>query len=158
MRRTASILALVLPLVLLAGSTAAAGAQAPQGRTYFVWVMGLNDDTYDADVDCLTFDATEACSSDGEVCLAWQRAEGGVQARKQSGFSFETEIDDDGLIITMDGQGRVDDRGKGSSISMVARAAALDLQLNFVVSGRQARRSRCLRMVEDFYAARAGGR
>lgn len=158
MRRSASILLVMLPVLLLAGSTATSGASPPQGRTYFVQLMGLNDDPYSVDVDCLAFDATQACSVDDQICLNWQRAEGGLQTNKQSGFSFEAEINDDGLILTLDGQGRVDARGRKSSIAMTARAAALGQQLNFVVAGRESRRARCLRMVEDFYATRANGR
>jgi len=152
-KRPTSILLLILCPMLLTGSAAMAKGPAPEGRTYFVYVMGLNDDPYEADADCLTFDATHACAIDDLFCLTWQRAQGGLQTNRESGFTIVAEIDDDGLIIAMEGQGRVNSRGKRSSISVVARAAALGVQLNFVFAGRQVGRSRCLRMVEDFYEA-----
>ena len=148
----------MLLAILVTGSTAVAGAPAPEGRTYFVYIMGLNDDPYEVGVDCLAFDATQACSLDDEICLAWERAEGGLQTRKESGFSIVTEIDDDGLILTLEGQGRVNSRGGRSSISVAADVTALDVHLNFVFAGRQVGKNRCLRLQEEFLAAQAAAR
>ena len=155
MKRPTAILILTLCAMLLTGSSAMAGAPAPEGNTYFIYVIGLEDDPYEASADCLIFDATHACTLDDQVCLTWQRTEGGLQYNKESGLSFAAEIDDDGLIITVEGQGRVDSRGRRSSISVVGRVAALDVQMNFAFAGRQVGRNRCLRMVEDFFEAQA---
>lgn len=152
MTRRFPVFLLILLAVLLINSTAMAKDPAPAGRTYFVFVMGLDEDPYAIEPDCLTFSATEACTLDGQLCLDWQRVEGGLQSSSQSGFSLVTEIEDDGLIVTITGQGRVDSRGRKSSISAVGRAAALDVQLNFSFSGRQANRNRCRQMMEDFQA------
>lgn len=155
MKQPIPIQLLVLLSVVLAGSTAVAGAQAPQDRTYFVYLMGLNDDPYEVDADCLTFNATQACSIDDEFCLTWQRTEGGLQTRKESGFSFTAEIDEEGLVITLEGQGRLDTHGRKSSISISAHASALGQKLNFIAAGRQVRRNRCGQLVEDFYGAQS---
>jgi hypothetical protein len=152
MIRPAPLSLLILLATLLISPTAMAKNPPPEGRTYFVFIMGLDDDPYGIEADCLTFDATQACSPDGQTCMAWERTEGGRQSQKESGFSLATEIEDDGLIIRLDGQGRIDSRGHKSSISAVARAAALDLQLNFAFAGRQVGASRCRQMVEDFRA------
>jgi len=157
-KRPISILLLIPCAVLLTGSTAMAKGPAPEGRTYFVYVMGLNDDPYEADADCLAFDATHACAIDDQICLTWQRAERGLQTNRESGFSVAAEINDDGLIITMKGQGRVNARGRKSSISVAAWAEALGFEQNFVFAGRQVGRARCLGMVEDFYEAQTAAR
>lgn len=151
MKRPISILLLTVGAMLLTGSATMAKGPPPEGRTYFVYVMGLEDDLYDISADCLEFDETQACSIGDQFCLTWQEAEGGLHTSKAFGISFAAEIDSDGLLITMEGQGRVETRGRRSSISAVGRAAALDVQLNFTFSGRDVGRSRCLRMVEEFY-------
>lgn len=155
MKRSISILLLILCATLITGSSAMAKGPAPEGRTYFIYVMGLNDDPYQADADCLAFDATQACSVDDQVCLAWQRAARGLQTNRESGFSIAAQLNDDGLIITMEGQGRVNSRGRKSSIAVAARAEALGFDFNFIIAGRQVGAGRCLRMVEDFYEAQA---
>ena len=152
MKQPTSVLLLTLCAMLITGSTAMARGPAPEGRTYFIYVMGLGDDPYEVGAECLTFDAVLACSLN-QNCLNWERAEGGLQTNKESGFSVAAELDDDGLIIAMEGQGRVNSRGRRSSISVVARASALGAQLNYVIAGREVGRGRCRRMVEDFYDA-----
>lgn len=152
MNRLTPILLLILCAVLITGTTAEAKGPPPEGRTYFVYVTGLDEDPYAAQADCLTFDATEACTPDGQTCLTWERTTGGLQTNKESGISLTAQIDEDGLIITLESQGRVDSRGSKSSIAVVGHATALDGQLNFTFSGRQVSRGRCLRMVEAFTA------
>ena len=155
MKKILSILLLILGAMLLTGSTTMARGLPPEGRTYFVYVMGLNDDPYEASADCLEFDEDQACSLDDQFCLRWQETEGGLRTNKAFGISFAAEIDSDGVLITMEGQGRVESRGRRSSISAVGRAAALGVQLNFVFSGREVGRRKCQSMVEDFFEAQA---
>ena len=153
MIRPTTILLLILCAVLFMNPNASmAKSPAPEGRTYFVVVIGLGDDPYVPEVDCLTFDATQACTLDDQTCLSWERAEGGLQTNKESGFSLTTTIDSDGLMINLEGQGRADSRGSKSSISAVARAAALDEQLNFSLAGRQTTRNQCLRRIDEYMA------
>jgi len=150
MTRPVPVFLLILSAVLFFNSTAMAKDPAPDGRTYFVYVMGLDEDPYAIEPDCLTFNATQACTQDGAMCLDWERVEGGVQKKTESGFSLATEIENEGLVIAITGQGRVDSRGRKSSISAVGKASALDVQLNFSFSGRQTTRNRCRQMMEDF--------
>lgn len=155
MKRSTSILLLILGAMLLSGSATLAKDLPPEGRTYFVYVMGFEQDPYEVFADCLEFDETQACSLDDLFCLTWQKTEGGLQTSRAFGISFAAELDSDGLLITMEGQGRVESRRRRSSISAVGRAVALGQQLNFAFSGREVGRSKCLRMVEDFFEAQA---
>jgi len=155
MKRSLSILLLIPSVMLFTSAASSAKGLPPEGRTYFVYVMGLEDDPYEISADCLEFDATHACSVDDQFCLAWQRTEGGIQTNKEFGLSFSAEIDDDGLLITMGGQGRVEARGRRNSLSAVGRASALHVQLNFTFFGREVGKGRCLRMVEDFFEAQS---
>ena len=72
--------------LLLSVSSAGAKAPAPEGRTYFIQVMGLDDAPYEVGADCLTFGATEACSLAG-TCLRWERLES-PQAGPGEGTGF----------------------------------------------------------------------
>jgi len=154
--RPAPILLLTVLAMLLLSPTAMARNPAPEGRTYFIFIMGLEDDPYGIEADCLTFGANQACTPEGDICLDWQRTQGGVQTNKEGGFALHTQFDQEGLIIRMEGQGRIDSRGRKSSLSAVARAAALDVQLNFTFAGRQVKRSQCLRLAEEFRAQQSG--
>ena len=150
MIRPAPIFLLTLLAMLLLSPAAMAKNPVPEGRTYFIFIMGLDDSPYGIEVDCLTFDANQACTPEGDVCLDWQRTQGGVQTNREVGFSLSTQFEEDGLIIRMDGQGRVDSRGRKSSLSAVARAEALGEQMNFTFAGRQVKRSQCIRLAEEF--------
>ena len=150
MKRPTPILLLTLITGLLMSPSLMAKGPPPDGRTYIVFVMGLGDDPLSPEGDCLTFDATRACTLDNGTCLDWRRTEGGLQTPNESGFSLATEIEDDGLTIVMEGQGRIDSRGPKSSISAAVHATALDVQLNFAFTGRQTSRNKCRRRIEDF--------
>jgi hypothetical protein len=143
----------LLSVVLLGSTQAWAKEPAPEDRTYLVYVVGLSDDPYETMADCLTFDASQACTPDRSTCLSWQRTEGGVQTGRESGFSFFDETDDEGVLVTIEGQGRVDSRGAKSSISAVAQAFALGQRLNFSFSGRQIGLGKCLNKLEELAAS-----
>lgn len=152
MIRTHLILFLVSTCAVLCTSRAVAGEPPPEDRTYFIYVIGLDDDPLVGEADCLTFDATQACTLDGLTCLNWQRASGGVQSPKQSGFSMSAVIDDGELVVSFEGQGRVESLGRKTAIAAVGRAAALDASLNFSFAGRQTSLGKCRRRVEEFRA------
>ena len=151
MNQPIAIPAIVSLIILLSGSAVMAAGPAPEGRTYFIQVMGLDETPYEVAADCLTFGATEACSLAG-TCLSWERMESSQQSRRESGFTLEAEVEDDGTTITLKGQGRVNSRGSKSSIAVASRASAMGVQLNFAFSGRQVGRSRCVQLVEEFDA------
>ena len=137
-------------------SVVSAKEPAPEDRTYFIQVMGLQEDPFAVEADCLTFSATEACTLGGQTCLSWQRVQEGLQSRQQSGFSLSATLDDDGLLIALSAQGRVDTRGSKSSISAAGAATALDLKMNFAFSGRQVSRGRCRQLVEELQSSSSG--
>jgi hypothetical protein len=151
MNRQTAICIIVSITILLSGSAVLTAGAAPEGRTYFIQVMGLEEQPYEAAADCLTFNATEACSLAG-TCLEWERLESSQQSRKESAFTLIGEVDDEGMVITLDGKGRVNARGNKSSIAVASRASAMGVQLNFSFSGRQVGRARCVELVEEFYA------
>ena len=150
MRRPFTFLLVLFLTLGITTTVAQAKNPAPEGRTYFVLVMGLNEDPYRPEPDCLSFGATQACTLDGDTCLDWQRLEEGSRSDRESAFSFTTQIDDDGVIITIQGLGRVDSIGPRSSLALVAHASALDVRVNFTLTGRQVGPARCRQMAEDF--------
>lgn len=151
------LLAIIWATLLLALSPAYAAVAkdaVPADRTYFVVVMGLGDDgPYDVEATCLKFDGSEFCDVYGETCLEWDRTQGGKQVRKQSGFSFAVDIEDNGMLVQINGQGRVDDRGKKSALSAVGRGQVGDQMVNFSIAGREVRASRCPNLIRDYAAS-----
>jgi hypothetical protein len=154
MNRKIAISIIVSIATLLPVSALMAKGPAPEGRTYFITVIGLDDEPYQVSADCLTFGATEACSLN-ETCLSWQRIEGTQSSSKESGFSLFGELEDNSLSINLDGQGRVNSRGAKSSIAVASRASAMGTQVNFAFSGRQVGQARCTELVEEFYSGTA---
>lgn len=152
MKRRTPILLVILLAGLLMSTELMAKVPAPEGRTYFIVLIGLDDDHYRPEADCLTFDATQACTPGGQTCLEWQTTEASSQGSRESGFSIATQIEENDMVITIEGQGRIDSHGRRSSISAVAKAAAQGAQLNFGFTGRQTGRAKCLRLVEEFEA------
>ena len=149
MNRSITVPVIVSIAILLPLSAAVAKGPAPEGRTYFIQVMGLEEQPYEVATDCLTFGATEACSLAG-VCLRWERLESPQQTRKEFGFTLVGEVEDDGVVIVLDGRGQVNSRGSKSSIAVASRASAMGVQLNFAIAGRQVGRARCEQLVEEF--------
>lgn len=150
MNRLSSILLVAVLAAIAATSPAAAKDPAPAGRTYFILVVGLDEDLYRPQADCLKFDPTQVCTLDGQMCFDWFRVEGGVQEARESGFALTAEIDDGEAAISLDGQGRVDSRGNRSSISFAGHLEALGQRLNFSFSGRQVGAAKCMRMASEF--------
>jgi len=152
-RHVIGIVSVGLLLTLSPAYSAVAKDAVPAERTYFIVIMGLGDNgPYDVEAGCLTFDGSEFCTEDGETCLAWDRTQGGLQVRKQSGLSFTADLEEDGMLLQINGQGRVDDRGKKSALSAVGRAQVGEQIVNFSLAGREVRASRCLDLISDFVA------
>ena len=151
MNRQTAICIIVSIATLLPISAAMAKGPAPEGRTYFIQLIGLEELPYQVSADCLTFGATEACSLNG-TCLSWERTEEAGSSSKESGFSLFGELEDDSVPIILDGRGRVNSRGGKSSIAVASRASAMGARLNFAFSGRQVGRTRCTELVEEFYS------
>lgn len=150
MKHPVPLMILVLLTSVALASPAVAKGAPPDGRTYFILVVGLGDDAYAPEADCLTFGATQACTLSGDPCLDWQRLEGQTQSGKEVAFGLSTMLEEDGVVIALAGQGRVDSRGPKSSISFAGHAAAEGMQINFSFAGRQVGRTRCQQQVEAF--------
>jgi hypothetical protein len=158
--RTTALVLSILGVAFLA-ATAATAAKVPEGRTYFVVSIGVATDEFEAyelDAGCLTFTATEICDNDevAEDCGTWRPTSRGKQTRKQKSFEFEFSLIDDetGLPVEIEGQGRIDTRGRKSSIGGVAQGLEpiSGVKINFAMAGRAVGAARCARLVEEFEA------
>ena len=156
--RIAPLVLMILGIALLA-ATAATAAKAPGGKTYFIVSLGVATDdfeAYDLDVGCITFTDTEICQASGgsEDCGSWRRSSSGKQTKKEMSFVFEFSLIDDetGLPVEIEGQARIDTRGRKSSIGGVAQALEpiSGTKINFAMAGRAVGAARCARLVEDF--------
>ncbi len=143
-----TLIALLAALLTLSGlaTDPAAAAKAPIGRTYFTVFVGL-DEGYGITASCFEFGEDDFCSQGGQQCGFWQRTD---RTGRQSGFEFDLSFLEDGEAVEVDGQGRVDTRGRGSSIAGVGRFSAGRTRGNFAFAGRQARAARCLELLQEF--------
>jgi hypothetical protein len=151
-----AVVATILGLGFLAASPATA-AKPPAGRTYFVVSLGVATDrseAYEIDAGCIRFTATEICQAD--ECGTWRRTSVGQQTPNQASIEFQfTLIDDEtGLPIEIVGQGRVDTRGRKSSVGAVGRGLEplSGTRINFAFAARAVGAARCARLVEEFEA------
>lgn len=156
---------LFLGVVVAVGSTlgvvtVAHAAKAPAGKTFFVVSLGMATDAseaYQVDVGCLSFTRTQICDDAGAGdCGEWWGTDEGVRTRKQRSLAFEfTLIDDEtGMLVEMDGTGRIDTRGPRSSIAGVARAMEPNsgVDINVAFAGRAVGSEKCRRLVDEFEA------
>jgi murein DD-endopeptidase MepM/ murein hydrolase activator NlpD len=117
----------------------------PAGQTYFTILLGL-DSPYSWDADCLKFTATRLLTSDGAYG-SWTRTE---PVGPQTAFAFEMEFEEQGETVQMDGQGRVDDRGKKNTIAGVARIRSEGGVGNFGFTGRSTTRKKCNNLLRQW--------
>lgn len=137
---------LVSLLSLLTGTMVAQAAAEPPpaDRTYFAILVGL-DAPYSWEADCLRFTSTEICTSDG-LCGNWSFT--GAPG-SEAGFAFEL-TDDEGVEIRIDGQGRIDGRGKKDSLAGAAQAREGGKSFNFSFTGRSTTRKKCSRLLAEW--------
>jgi murein DD-endopeptidase MepM/ murein hydrolase activator NlpD len=132
--------------VVLTGSGASsriASSMVPAGKTYFTMFVGLSE-PFDLGADCLEFSETEICpSGSGGGCGSWSSDDRG---RGQFGFDFRIREE---TGRKMDGRGRVDRRGKGSSIAGAGRVRTPVSKTNFAFSGRATGRAECARLLAE---------
>ena len=151
-RRLATCALAALTLVLLVPASAA--AVAPQGVTYFTVITGIGDTPHQTQPGCLQFKKNQVCANGGD-CGTWEATEDNPAFRKQRGFTFTFDLlTDEGDPIQMEGQGRIDSRGPGSSMAATAYAhvPSIGLTVNLAMSGRSATPSRCRDLLEEFLA------
>ena len=120
-------------LYLLLGTLASSvmAAPPPANHTYFVILMG-GDAPYSWDAECLRFTQTELCTQKG-ACGTWSRI--GPESSEMA-FAFEITYQEDGIDVTMEGQGRIDDRGKKDSLTAAAQVELGGNSTNIGVTGR----------------------
>ena len=141
----------LMALVFAMGATfAQARPPFPQDRTFFVVFMGLGDTPYHVEAACFEFSATEICSLD--TCLEWELSEDESNTRRSMTFELAGEIDDEGLLIDIEGKGTAEDRGNRSAFTGTFRARALGVSLNAAMAGRETSPAKCRRLVEAFEA------
>lgn len=151
------VVAAVAMALILALTSPANAAKPPVGRTYFVISIGTEraeGAEYAMGAGCVQFTATEFCQDD--ECGSWSRTTTDVQTPTQTSFTFEVTVTDDetGLPVEVDGEGRIDSRGRKDALA--AAASGLDSsgeQINFAFAGRSVRAARCPQLVEEFEAA-----
>ena len=149
---------LAVTFALWLAAEPAAAAKAPVGKTYFLISLGMATDEFEAyqlDVGCVRFTRDEMCDS-GADCGPWWRIDEADRAKQQwrVGFEFEMIDDETGLPIRINGTGRVDSRGKRSSIAGAGHAVEMTTGriINFAMAGRAVGRARCERLVADYAA------
>ena len=136
--------------LLMAG---VANATPPIGKTYFTILMGV-EEPYGTLPGCVSFTETEICffisapPNTLDTCGDWMP---GTETGKQTSFTFDFEfLEFEGESIRVDGQGRVDSRGRKSTVSSSGRARDAEGKLNFGMVGRATSPNRCRQLVDDY--------
>ena len=140
-------LAVSLAALILASLTSdpVAAAKAPIRETYFTLILGL-DAPYGWQADCLRFTSSELCTL-GATCGGWVRTE---PAGPETALTFDLSFEESGVQVEIDGQARIDDRGKSSSLAGVARARIGGRTSNFGLTGRATSKAKCLKMRREW--------
>ena len=134
-----------LALCVLVLASPVAAVSPPANNTYFAIIMG-SDEPYSWDADCLRFTQTELCTSEG-ACGSWSRV---GQEGSEMSIAFELAYEDDGEEVRIEGQGRIDDRGKNDSLAAAARIEVAGRSINIGITGRSTSRKKCERVLRDF--------
>ncbi len=130
-------------LVLVGAVTLA--AQPPAGKTYFTMLLGL-EAPYSWEAECLRFTATDLCALGGP-CGTWTRT---GPAGPESAFTFELSFEERGVPVQIDGQARVDARGRISSFGGAARVQVGNQSAVFGLTGQAAKRRKCKRLLRQW--------
>jgi len=140
--------ALVLVVVLTGLAGPAEAARPPVGRTYYAVAMGL-DAGYGLQSQCFEFHKERLCTLDGLICGSWKPTDG---FGREMGVSFDLTTVTDGELMQLGGIGRLDSRGKGSSIAGTGyfeSVATGDGAANFSFVAREVGKARCVDLLED---------
>jgi hypothetical protein len=145
-RTRADRLTLLFTAALCVGvPTTARTARPPAGNTYYTVLVGVAA-PYDVSTFCFDFDSKTICSTDGAGCGSWRWTGGrGGQAE----FTFDISPLEDGDQLRAAGVGRVDTRGRKSSIGGTGNVSASGERFNFSFAGRETPRRRCLDMLHS---------
>ena len=141
--------ALAVTLAAAFVATSLAAAPPPQNKTYFTIVVGL-ESPHSWTADCVRFTAGRMCAFGG-FCGAWQRTE---PSAPETAISFVILNGATGETL-FDGQGRVDARGRKSSLSGVGRFRTDPITFNFSFTGRAVKPRKCARLVREWQGGTA---
>jgi murein DD-endopeptidase MepM/ murein hydrolase activator NlpD len=133
---------------LLAATSAPAWAGPPAGRTYFTIFLGT-ESPFSEGADCMRFTRDEICTS-SDLCGSWFRTE---PVGPESAIAFEFRFDDGGQPTEIEGQARIDNRGKKNTLAAVARYRQGREVRNFGFVGRPARPRECLGLLAEWTRA-----
>ena len=134
-----------LYLLLGTSTSSVMAASPPANHTYFAILMG-GDAPYSWDAECLRFTQTELCTQKG-ACGTWSRI--GPEGPEMA-FAFEVTYQEDGRDVRIEGQGRIDDRGKKDSLAAAAQVELGGSSTNIGITGRSTSRKKCERVLRDF--------
>ena len=143
--KTLLVVLAAIPLLLLSISATAEAAKPPVGKTYYTVMMGVAT-PYDISTSCFEFGANDICSTDGDSCGSWLRTNA---VGKQTGFTFDMSLLDNGDLIRLQGEGHVDTLGKKSSIGGTGRISGAGPRFNYSFAGRETPRARCEQMLGE---------
>ena len=137
----------------LATALEASDPPAPEGRSYFMLLLGggSGSERFEPEALCVEFDSNEMCTPVG--CGIWYAVDDGVQTQKRTSFGFEIILDDPEHTHIL-GMGRADDRGGGSSIGGVLEASQPGSVANLAFAGRAMDPDRCARLVAELGSSR----
>jgi hypothetical protein len=131
--------------LLLTMNGAAEAAKPPVGKTYYTILVGLAS-PYDVSTSCFEFGASDVCSTDGDSCGSWLRTDA---HGKQTGFTFDMSLLDNGDLIRLQGEGRIDTLGKKSAVGGTGRISGAGPRFNYSFAGREMSRARCEQMLGE---------
>jgi hypothetical protein len=138
---------------LLLTSAASEATRPPVGRTYYTVLVGVAE-PYDISTACFEFGPNGVCSTDGDTCGSWLRAGG---HGKQTGFTFDMSLLENGELIKLQGEGRLDTLGRKSSIGGTGRISGAGPRYNYSFAGREMPKNRCQHMLVDDPVSGDGG-
>ena len=152
-QRALTLGVLAAAALLLASSTSVDAARPPVGKTYYTILVGVGS-PYESTSSCFEFGANDVCSTDGDSCGSWLRTDA---TGKQTGFTFDMSLLDDGRLVRLRGEGRVDTLGRKSSIGGTGRISGAGPTYNYSCAGRAMPKARCQQMLADDPTGGDGG-
>ncbi len=151
LRFAAAVTAMLGLWLAMAPAADAKKAPPPAKRTYFVIFLGVGGD-YESSAACLAFKKRRLCYLDQETCGSWEHRD---DAGKQLGLWFQMAVSEEGIPIVLDGNARVDDRLRRSSMGGAATITVEGQVGNFALVGREVTAGRCRTLAGAFNARAA---
>ena len=143
----------IIALSLAVVAPADAKQPAPKNRYYFMVAVGFYAD-YDVSAECFKFTnkKMKALLEPG-IGGKWNFIEKGEQAEIHVDVAAPMLIEGMPIDVTVDGYGRIDDRGARSAFGGAAQLniPAFSAISNFAMAGREVKKKKqCIKMARDF--------